>query len=245
MTELPPVMLVTGATGEIGGHLARHFLGAGWVVLGLDKREADRKLTGGLVFRRCDLVDGHEAAEAIDELVALHGAPSVLVNCAGRIANAPLVTRGETGWTTHDAGLWNDVVASSLTAAFHVTSHTVKHLLSQRKKGVVINVSSICADGNAGQSAYSAAKAGLDGFTRAVAKELGPLGIRVVGLAPGYFDTQSMHANVPASRLAKVCGSVPLRRLGVLDEIVSAVEFLIRNEYMNGTILEIDGGLVL
>jgi 3-oxoacyl-[acyl-carrier protein] reductase len=239
------IVLITGTSGEVGSHLARHFLDTGWTVLGLDKHEPGIDAPAGLVFARCDLADGSQAAVTIDRLASTHGVCDVVVNCAGRIANSPLVSLGVSGWTTHDFALWGDVLASGVTTAFHTTALAVKHMLSARKKGVVVNISSVCARGNPGQSAYSAAKAGLDGFTLALAKELGPVGIRVIGLAPGYFDTKSTHENVLPAKLAKITSAVPLKRLGALEEICTAIDFIIANEYMNGTILELNGGLVL
>ena len=118
-------------------------------------------------------------------------------------------------------------------------------MLEARRKGVVVNISSVCASGNPGQVAYSAAKAGLNGLTLALAKELGPLGIRVVGLAPGYFETMSTTQNVSEARLAKVVAAVPLKRLGRVAEIANALDFIIDNDYVNGTIIELDGGLVV
>jgi len=239
------VVLITGTSGEIGRHLGRHFVAGGWTVLGIDKHPPPDDEPTGLVFKQCDLTDPTAATVAFDDLVTTHGAVDALINCAGRIANSPLVRLGSKGWEVHDFALWRDVVASGLTTAFHATALTVKHMLEARRKGVVVNMSSVCAAGNPGQVAYSAAKAGLNGFTVALAKELGPLGIRVVGLAPGYFDTKSMRDNVSAAKLTKVTSAVPLRRLGRLDEIVTAVDFIIVNEYVNGTVIELDGGLVL
>jgi 3-oxoacyl-[acyl-carrier protein] reductase len=118
-------------------------------------------------------------------------------------------------------------------------------MLEAHKRGVVVNISSVCANGNPGQVAYSAAKAGLNGLTLALAKELGPLGIRVVGLAPGYFDTASTRRHVSEARLTKVTAAVPLKRLGRVSEIAHAIDFIIGNDYLNGTIMELDGGLVL
>jgi 3-oxoacyl-[acyl-carrier protein] reductase len=238
-------ILITGVSGEIGAHLAGYFDAAGWQVFGVDRDAPARPLPARLVFVQCDLADGGAAAAALDELARAHGACDVVVNCAGLIANAPVVSLVDGAWTAHDFPLWERVIASSLTTTFHATALSVKHMLAARVKGVIVNVSSVCAKGSAGQAAYSAAKAGVEGLTRAVAKELGPLGIRVVALALGYFDTASMHANVPDSRLAKVVGAVPLRRLGTLPEVADAVDFVIRNQYANGTVIEVNGGLVL
>ena len=79
----------------------------------------------------------------------------------------------------------------------------------------------------------------------ALAKELGPLGIRVVALAPGYFDTASTRDNVPASRLKDLTHAVPLKRLGKIEEVFSAVKFILGNNYLNGTVIDLDGGLTL
>ena len=184
-------ILITGTSGEIGSALAAHFVERGVIVLGLDKQEPRPGGPGGVMFRCCDLTDGAHVTAVIDELVAVHGVPGVVVNCAGRIANSPLVSLGTDGWHVHDFELWDDVIRSSLYAAFHVSAVAAKHMLVSRKRGVIINFSSISARGNPGQAAYSAAKAGLNGLTMALAKELGPVGIRVVGIAPGYFDTRS------------------------------------------------------
>lgn len=239
------VALVTGTSGEIGGHLARHLIDRGWLVLGVDKHLRSGDPIPDLVFAQCDLADGAAATSAIDGLVARHGVMEVVVNGAARIANAPLITLGPAGWAVHDFSLWHDVVASGLYTAFHTTALGVKHMLDARKKGVIVNISSVCAQGNPGQAAYSAAKAGLDGLTRALAKELGPMGIRVVGLAPGYFDTRSTREHTPAAKLAKVTGAVPLKRLGRLAEISNALDFILTNDYLSGTIVELHGGLVL
>jgi 3-oxoacyl-[acyl-carrier protein] reductase len=245
MTASPRVVLITGTSGEVGTFLARHFLAAGWTVLGIDKSRPADDGPPGLVFRQCDLTEATDAVAAIDELVARHGVVDALINCAGRIANSPLLRLGSTGWEVHDFALWKDVVASGLTTAFHATALTVRHMIEARRKGVVINLSSVCAAGNPGQVAYSAAKAGLNGFTLALAKELGPLGIRVVSLAPGYLDTRSTRDNVPAGKLTRLTGAVPLRRLGLVEEVAAAIDFIIATEYVNGTVIELDGGLVL
>ena len=183
ISEASRTILITGTSGEIGFHLAAHFLGDGWTVMGIDKCDpVEGDMLPGLVSRRCDLSNALEAAQAIDDLASSHGAFDVVINCAGKIANAPLVSFGEQGWTVHQFSLWDEVLSSCLTAAFNTTAISVRHMVEARKKGVIVNVSSVCARGTPGQAAYSAAKAGLNGLTLALAKELGPLGIRVVGL---------------------------------------------------------------
>ena len=240
-----PRVLITGAASGIGRATARLFADKGWSVCGLDRRPAPEGERSGFTFLACELAD---AAEVEAKIAALHlqvGAFDAVINCAGLIANAPLISLLDGKLVHHDAALWDRVLGSCLSSAFYVTAATVLKMVSSAKKGVVINISSVCARGNPGQAAYSAAKAGLDGLTAALAKELGPLGIRVVGLAPGYFDTASMRDNVPAPKLKEVRGAVPLKRLGRMDELTSAVRFLLANGYVNGKVLELDGGLVL
>jgi 3-oxoacyl-[acyl-carrier protein] reductase len=247
LTSEPAVrrVVITGSSGEIGSHLVTHFADAGWAVLGLDRQPTQTDTRSSVISATCDLANGPETTRVLNDLGARYGAPEVLVNCAGRIANSPLLSRGVDGWQVHDFALWNDVIASGLTSAFHATAICARLMLEARRRGVVVNISSVCANGNPGQVAYSAAKAGLNGMTLALAKELGPLGIRVVGLAPGYFETTSTTRNVSEARMAKVTAAVPLKRLGRVSEIAEAIDFIVANEYMNGTIVELDGGLVV
>jgi 3-oxoacyl-[acyl-carrier protein] reductase len=241
----PRRMLVTGASGEIGRFLITHFATAGWSVTGLDQRDPDEPLPADVVFARCDLADATAATLVIDELAATHGPWEVVLNCAGLIANAPLIRLEDGAWVTHDFDLWRRVIAGSMDTTFLVTALTVKHMAQGRVRGLVVNLSSVCANGSPGQVAYSAAKAGVEGMTRALGKELGPLGVRVVAIALGYFDTASMHANVSDARRIKVVASVPLKRLGAVAEVASTIEFLINCSYATGTVVEIDGGLMV
>jgi len=238
-------VLITGAAGEIGGILVDDFLKDGWLVCGLDRRcppDLDRP---GFSFQECDLGNGADVEAKIASFHERFGAFDAVINCAGLIANSPLISFVEGRLVHHDFGLWDRVLSSCLSAAFHVTACTALKMAETGKRGVVVNISSICSRGNAGQAAYSAAKAGINGLTTALARELGTLGIRVVGLAPGYIDTASTREHVAAAKLREIKASVPLKRLGKTAEVVSAVKFILANEYINGTILALDGGQVL
>lgn len=235
-------VLITGVTGEIGRYLASELIGDGWTVCGIDQR---RPVETSFPFVECDLSDAGSAEEKIESFHEQFGAFDAVINCAGLIASAPLVSFVDGRLVHHDAGLWDRVISSCLSSAFYVTACTVAKMVGSGRKGVIINISSICSQGNAGQVAYSAAKAGMNAMTAALAKELGPFGIRVVALAPGYFDTASTAQNVPATKLKEIRNAVPLRRLGRLDELASAVRFILANGYVNGKTMELDGGLVL
>jgi 3-oxoacyl-[acyl-carrier protein] reductase len=238
-------VLITGVAGEIGRYLAGEFVKDGWTVCGLDRitpQEADLK---NLSFLECDLSDPVDAEAKIESFHERFGAFDAVINCAGMIANSPLISFSEGRLTHHEMGLWDSVLSSCLSSAFYVTACTVLKMVGTAKKGVIINISSICSRGNPGQVAYSAAKAGMNAMTAALAKELGPMGIRVIALAPGYFDTSSTRDNVPVPKLKEIKNAIPLRRLGRLEEIASAVRFILSNGYANGKVIELDGGLIL
>lgn len=239
-------LLITGIAGDIGGYVADEYTKMNWLVFGLDKRVPDMNLNNSnIICRQCDLTNFQETEKTIDEISEKHGIFDAVVNCAGMIANSPIVAFSEGKLTCHDSKLWETVIASNLTSAFYTTACAVKQMVGSRKKGVIINISSICASGNPGQAAYSAAKAGLNGMTKALAKEIAPFGIRVVGLSPGFFNTNSTKENLSAGKLKNITGAIPLKRLGHLKEIVSTIQFIIQNEYVNGKIIELDGGLVI
>jgi 3-oxoacyl-[acyl-carrier protein] reductase len=238
-------ILVTGVAGEIGGYLVNELLKDGWIVCGLDRKSPADIDRAGFTFQECELSDGADVEKKIGIFHEQRGAFDAVINCAGLIANSPLVSFVDGRLTHHDFGLWDRIISSCLSSAFHVTACAVPKMVGANKKGVIINISSICGRGNAGQAAYSAAKGGLNSLTLALAKELGPMGIRVVAVAPGYFDTVSTHENVSAVRLKEITHSVPLKRLGKIEEILSAVKFILANSYVNGTVIDLDGGLTL
>jgi 3-oxoacyl-[acyl-carrier protein] reductase len=238
-------VLITGVAGEIGGYLVGEFLGEGWTVCGLDLRPPADLDRAGFSFQECDLSDGADVERKVEAFHEQFGAFDAVLNCAGLIANSPLISLTEGRLVHHDFALWDRVLSSCLSSAFHVTACAALKMVGSGKGGVIVNVSSICSRGNPGQAAYSAAKAGLNGLTAALAKELGPVGIRVVALSPGYFDTASTRDHVPAAKLKEIRGSVPLRRLGKVEEVSSAVKFILTNQYVNGTVIELDGGQVL
>jgi 3-oxoacyl-[acyl-carrier protein] reductase len=110
---------------------------------------------------------------------------------------------------------------------------------------VIVNMSSISARGNAGQSAYAAAKAGVEALTRSWAKELGPLGLRFVAVAPGFIDTPSTRAALSVEILEELKQKTPLRRLGEVANVALAVIYALENDLLTGTVLDVDGGLTI
>ena len=137
---------------------------------------------------------------------------------------------------------WDAVINTNLSSAFYMTSPAIKTMIKQRS-GCIINMSSIVGVmGNAGQANYAAAKAGLIGFTKSLAKELGSRNIRVNAIAPGFIQTD-MTKGLDAEKMAE---HIPLKRLGEVEDIAKAVKFLAEDAtYITGQVLGVDGGLVI
>ncbi len=181
---------------------------------------------------------GHpdEAATFLDAVLKNYGRVDILVNNAGVTRDALLVRMS--------AQDWEEVVRVNLTGAFHVTRAASRALL-RRGGGAIVNVSSVTGlVGNAGQANYSAAKAGLVGFTKALAKEFAPRGVRVNAVCPGFIDTE-MTAGLPPEIRAQFLSRIPLRRAGTAQEVAEVVVFLCSDaaSYITGHVVVVDGGL--
>lgn len=211
-------------------------------VQGLDELGKQRN---GVNCVGCDVSDYEQVVAAVTQYNERFGAADVLINNAGILYSAPLVRITAAGVEKHDAVMWNKVLAADLSSVFYMTACVVGKMIAARTRGVIVNVSSVSAAGNAGQSAYSAAKAGVNALTAVWAKELSLLGIRVVAVAPGYSDTESTRQALSEAVLQKIVKEIPLRRLGRPEEIADGVLAVIENDYFNGKIFEIDGGLIV
>jgi 3-oxoacyl-[acyl-carrier protein] reductase len=125
----------------------------------------------------------------VDAVMKAHGRIDILVNVAGWICSSPLYNMLDRAAGRHDFGLWEKSLRLNLTTAFVMGSCVAEKMIRHRTRGVIINISSVAARGNAGQSAYAAAKAGSNALALSWAKELGALGIRSLAIAPGFIDT--------------------------------------------------------
>jgi len=191
----------------------------------------------------CDVADPRAVTSAVDRFYEDVGEIHALINNAGMIFSTPLVSFTPQGVVSHGIEMWDKVIATDLSSVFYMTRSVVEKMVVKRTRGVIINISSVCAAGNAGQSAYSAAKAGVNALTATWAKELGLLGIRVVGIAPGFTDTESTRTALTSEVLQSTVKRVPLRRLGKPEEIAHGVLSALQNDFITGTTIEIDGGL--
>ena len=228
--------------------MAHSFLAEGAVVFGVDISPPSDLFLSALNssesnnwnFILCDLADSSKVSSFIN---ALRQAPDVVINNAGYVHNQPILTLVEGVLEAHSSSEWNKSMGINLSSSFHLLTHASKKMINEGKKGVFINISSISAKGNLGQSAYSAAKAGINALTVVGAKELGPLGIRVAAIAPGFFDVNSTHSSVSAAILSRIKKNISVGTLGEPRHLFHAVKFVIENEYFNGKVLELDGGL--
>jgi 3-oxoacyl-[acyl-carrier protein] reductase len=238
-------VVVSGAGGALGGALAAHYGGDGQRVLALDRQfDAAKALPQHVMARTVDLLNEQQVREVIAEVVGGSDGISLLVNAVGQIWNEPLVAFRGARLATHRLETWRSVTEANLTAPFVVATQVAAHMV-RHGGGCIVNFSSIASDGNAGQAAYSAAKAGVEGLTRTMAIELGPLGVRVNAVALGFIDVATTRQAVSEAQLQRHAEKAPLGRLGRVDDVISAVEFLASNTYVNGAIVKVDGGLRL
>jgi 3-oxoacyl-[acyl-carrier protein] reductase len=237
--------LVTGASQGIGAAIARRLSAQGArVVLAartVSKLEAlaeEIAAAGGTAHTlELDLADPQEAADRVGSLDG-DQTPDILVNNAGVTADNLLLRM--------DLDSWQRVLQTNLTGTYAVTKAVVRGMMRNRW-GRIISVSSVIGMmGNAGQANYAASKAGLIGFSKSLAKELGSRGITVNVVAPGYIET-AMTAELPDAAAKELQGAVALRRLGQVDDVAFPVLFLASEEagYITGHTLNVSGGLYI
>jgi 3-oxoacyl-[acyl-carrier protein] reductase len=187
---------------------------------------------------QADAADGAKAHELIDTVVEKWERIDILVNNAGIIKDGLLAAMSEENWMA--------VINTNLNSIYHYCHAAIRPMMSARK-GRIINISSVAARyGNPGQVNYAAAKGGLEGFTRCLAKEVGRRGITVNAVAPGFIATDMTEAIVNAAG-KEIQKQIAVRRLGEADDIANAVSFLASDEssYITGHVLTVDGGLTL
>jgi 3-oxoacyl-[acyl-carrier protein] reductase len=215
------------------------------VVLDINQEALDSlKKNDNILKIFCDLTDEIQVSNAINETIKKFLKIDILVNNAGILYSEPLI-KLIAKEKRHSLMSWRKVIDINLTAPFVLASYVVEQMVLARTKGVIVNISSISATGNAGQSAYSAAKAGIEAMSKVWAKELGVFGIRSVAIAPGFMNTESTLHAVSESVLDHVRNETPIKRLGNAQEISHSVKFAIENDYLNGKVLQIDGGLTI
>ena len=193
---------------------------------------------GEAVAMQCDVADDAAVSDMINAVKEQFGSVDILVNNAGITRDGLLMRMKE--------GDWQTVLDTNLTGVFHCTKAVTKLMMKQRS-GAIINITSVVGQtGNAGQANYAAAKAGMIGFTKSVAKELASRGIRVNAVAPGCIDTD-MTAVLSDAVKEDMLKSIPLGRVAQPEEVAKAVVFLASDNasYITGQVLNVDGGMVM
>ena len=234
------VALVTGASRGIGRAIARRLVDDGLFVVGAASGDAGAETVAadlgddgaGVVLR----LDEDDVADRLSDITRRFGPPLVVVNNAG-VTRDNLLLR-------MTAEQWRTTLDTNLTGLYRVTRPLLRGMMRARR-GRIINLSSVVARmGNAGQTNYAASKAGIEGFTRALAQEVGARGITVNAVAPGFVDTDMTRGLTDEQRDALVARTA-LRRMGSVADIAAAVSFLASDQaaYITGETLHVNGGL--
>jgi 3-oxoacyl-[acyl-carrier protein] reductase len=247
------VVVVTGGARGIGRAIAAAFAERGARVAIIDLNPADLA-TAKAEFAAAGIKVATHAANvareeqviaAMDAVAADFGRLDVLVNNAGIIKDGLLV-KAKDGTVTGKMGLeqWQAVIDVNLTGVFLCGREAAERMIRLGNGGLIINISSISKCGNAGQTNYSAAKAGVTAMAVVWAKELARYGIRAASIAPGFTRTDLL-AGMPPEMLDKVTAPVPLKRLALPEEIAHTAVFIAENDYFTGRAIDVDGGLRL
>jgi 3-oxoacyl-[acyl-carrier protein] reductase len=240
------IALVTGASRGIGAAIADGLGKAGAKVVGTATSEkgaaaiGERFAAAGIdgVGMVLDVASADSIADVIKATGAQYGAPTILVNNAG-------ITRDNLLMRMKDEE-WDDIINTNLSSIFRMSKACLRGMTKARK-GRIINIGSVVgATGNPGQANYAAAKAGLVGFTKSLAREIGGRGITVNTVAPGFIDTD-MTRELPEAQREALLKQIPLGRLGAAEDIAEAVLFLAspRGGYITGETLHVNGGMYM
>lgn len=236
------VALVTGGTAGIGKAIALKFAqeGAKVVILGTHAERGAQVVqemgpNKGL-FLKVDVSKTEEVNEAIKKVLEAYHQIDILVNNAGITCDQLIMRMTENEW--------DKVMAINVKSCYN-TCHAAVRTMMKARKGKIINMSSVVGlTGNAGQANYAASKAAIVGFSKALAKELAPRNICVNCIAPGFIETQMTQALNDAQKSATLA-SIPLGRMGKVEEIADAALFLACADYITGQVITVDGGLVM
>lgn len=246
MSEAKRVALVTGASRGIGAAIAAQLGADGHIVIGTATSEKGAAAIGerlqaagiegeGMVL---NVADGESVTSVVAAIAKKYGAVTVLVNNAGITKDNLLMRMGDDEW--------NDVINTNLSSIFRLTKACLRGMMKARWGRVVSITSIVGCMGNAGQTNYAASKAGVAGFARAMAQEVGSRNITVNAVAPGFIDTDMTRA-LPEEQRKKLEDKIALARLGQPEEIAGVVSFLCGDQaaYVTGETIQVNGGMYM
>ncbi len=237
--------IITGASRGIGRAIAQELAKDGWNLSLVARDESKLASTAKelssegieVIYFAGDVSDFNFAKKVVDETYERFSEITGLVNNAGITVDKFLLRMTEEDW--------DRVISVNLKSVFNFSKFASRYMLKQ-KKGVIINISSVVGIvGNAGQSAYSASKAGIIAFTKSLSKELGSRNIRVNAVAPGFIETD-MTKQLPESVVKEYLSKIPLGRLGRVEDVAKVVRFLMSDDasYITGQVIVVDGGML-
>ena len=238
------ITLVTGASRGIGKAVAKRFAKEGHFVIGTATTEKGAALIeeylndSGGIGRVLDVRDMAQIDKLFEEIESVYGAVQVLVNNAGITQDGLLMRMKDEDW--------DNVVDTNLTSVYRMSKRAVRGMMKARR-GRIINITSVVAQmGNAGQSNYAATKAGVEGFSRTLAREIGSRQVTINCVAPGLIETD-MTDELDERLLNSMLDAVPISRLGQPEDIAAAVSFLAGDEasYITGAVIPVNGGMYM
>tara|TARA_R110000772_G_scaffold268731_1_gene398312 strand:+ start:16233 stop:16994 length:762 start_codon:yes stop_codon:yes gene_type:complete len=242
---------ITGGARGLGLGMAKILgrKGATIVIIDIQKSEVDQAKSAlealgiNAAAYCCNVADEPQVDQIFKQIVTDHGELNALINNAGILRDSLLI-KTKDGQATNRMSLaqWQAVIDVNLTGVFLCGRAAAEQMINHATKGVIINISSIAKSGNIGQSNYAAAKAGVAALATTWAQELGRYGIRCAAIAPGFVMTD-MVASMKPDILGKMASRIPVGRMGDIAEIAEAAAFILCNDYFNGRVLEMDGGL--
>ncbi len=246
-------ILITGAARGLGQAMAIHLAekGANLALVDLNEEvlaETARlcqKAGGNSAIIAADISDEQQVEQAVQKATAELGPLNGLINNAGILRDGLLIkAKGNKVLQKLPLEKWQSVININLTGVFLCAREVAASMVESGSKGAIINIASISKAGNYGQSNYSAAKAGVAAMTVTWSRELARYGIRCAAIAPGMIETE-MTAGMKSEAKAKINAGIPLGHMGMPEHIAQTAAFIFENDYINGRIIEVDGGLRL
>lgn len=236
-------VLVTGGANGIGRSLVEKLVFNKAIVgvfdidlAGIKKLKVDLP---AVQIWKCDVSNPEQVEKAVSNYIKKNRTIDILVNNAGMVRDTALY-----GFKKHNIDIWHKVINVNLSSVFYMSRNVVENMIKNHTHGLIINIGSISALGNPGQTAYAAAKAGVNALTYTWAKELAPFNIRVAGISPGFTDTNIIES-LSKQSFNNWIKRIPLGRMAKPEEIADGIMFIIHNDYFHGKILNLDGGLIL
>jgi 3-oxoacyl-[acyl-carrier protein] reductase len=234
--------ILAGGAGFLGGSFANHCEAKEANFIVMDKVRGKVEVKGGGEYMSLDLTSSDRFEAALSQVVDKTLGPIHLVNFSGKVGNSPVMTLDSTHGASSVRNDWEKLFIENVLPVVTPTLSFCRIMASAGREGSVVQLSSINAQGAAGQSAYAAAKAAVEVATRSLSLEFGPLGLRLNSIRVGYMDSPSLFANLSPEKVKAKIGRTALRRLGDSNSLNELIWVLSVNAFMSGATISFDGG---